>query len=44
MPLVERFRLTDESARTHPIDEDEDVIHYYEHAAGGGDVNAQVPI
>lgn len=42
LPLIERVRLSDETARSHPVDENDDVIHYYEHAADGGDVNAQV--
>ena len=43
LPVLERMRLRDEKARIQPVDEDEDVVHYYEHAADGGDVNAQVP-
>eukprot|EP00474_Spongospora_subterranea_P010267 CRZ10725.1 hypothetical protein [Spongospora subterranea] len=41
-PSFERVKLTDDTARHKPTEESKDVIHYFEHAADGGDVNAQV--
>jgi len=42
--VVERARLADERARSVPPEEDEDVIHYYQHSAENGDVAAQVAL
>jgi len=42
--VVERARLADERARAAPPEEDEDVIHYYQHSAENGDVTAQVAL